>query len=161
MQPSLSVTGVWLAVTRRHRMGLPVFHRSPLPCMPTPLPRRNHWVLSLSRPAARPSPKPGWVGFRNVPFRGLLSVHSRFGLHVRSITRGDLYTEYFNEFVTSFVALVASGRATDWPGVSVFHGRNAIIGTIDGTGGSASHLWPQAENGVRIVVRIDGRGADG
>ena len=50
MRPSLSVTGVWLVVTRHHHMGLPVFRRSPLPCMPTPLPRRNRWVLSLSRP---------------------------------------------------------------------------------------------------------------
>ena len=57
----------------------------------------------------RPSPNVGWVGFRHSPFRGLLSVHSRFGLRVRSITQGDLYAEYFNEFVTSFAALVASG----------------------------------------------------
>jgi VIT family len=37
------------------------------------------------------------------------------GLRVRSISRVDLPTEYFNEFVISFIALVASGRATDWP----------------------------------------------
>ncbi len=30
--------------------------------------------------------------------------------------KGDLYAEYFNAFVTSCAALVASGRATDWPG---------------------------------------------
>ena len=37
-------------------LGLPVFHRSPLPYMPTPLPRRNRWMLSLSRPAATAFP---------------------------------------------------------------------------------------------------------
>ena len=57
-------------------------------------------------------------------FRGLLGVHSRFGLPVRSITQGDFYTEYFNAFVTSCVALVASGRATDWPGGIRTHGRS-------------------------------------
>ncbi len=37
-------------------LGLPAFHRSPLPYMPTPLPRRNRWMLSLSRPAATAFP---------------------------------------------------------------------------------------------------------
>ena len=109
-QPSLTVTGIWLVVTRHHRLGLPVFRQSPLsthadaitPAEPLGCYR------SLVR-WQRPSPNVGWVGFRNAPFRGLLSVHSRFGLRVRSITQGDLYTEYFNEFVTSFAALVASG----------------------------------------------------
>jgi hypothetical protein len=32
--------------------------------------------------------------------------------------------KYFNEFVASFVALVASGRATDWPGGIRTHGRS-------------------------------------
>ena len=63
----------------------------------------------------RPSPKLRRVGFRHMTFRGLLGVHSRFGLPVRSINQGDLYSEYFNEFVASFVAMIASGRATDWP----------------------------------------------
>jgi hypothetical protein len=31
----------------------------------------------------------------------VISCLARFGLHVRSITQGDLYAEYFNEFVTS------------------------------------------------------------
>jgi len=41
MQPSLTVTGLWLVVTCHHRTGLPVFRQSPPPRMPTPLPRRN------------------------------------------------------------------------------------------------------------------------
>ena len=38
-------------------LGLPVFRRLPLPCMPTPLPRRNRWMLSLSRPTTTAFPK--------------------------------------------------------------------------------------------------------
>ena len=38
-------------------LGLPVFRRFPLPCMPTPLPRRNRWMLSLSCPTAAAFPK--------------------------------------------------------------------------------------------------------
>jgi hypothetical protein len=44
------------------------------------------------------------------PFRGLLGVHSRYGLHTRAVTVfRDSFTEGFNRFVTSTVAPVASG----------------------------------------------------
>jgi hypothetical protein len=40
----------------------------------------------------------------------LLSVHSRYGLHTRTVTVfRDSFTEGFNRFVTSTVAPVASG----------------------------------------------------
>jgi hypothetical protein len=39
-------------------------------------------------------------------------------------TSSDFYTEYFNEFVVSFIALVASGRATEGPGGIRTHGRS-------------------------------------
>jgi hypothetical protein len=64
-------------------LGLPVFRRSPLPCMPTPLPRRNRWMLSLSCPTTTAFPKNETGRLPQFPFRGLLSVHSRFGLHGR------------------------------------------------------------------------------
>jgi hypothetical protein len=48
-------------------------------------------AVAISPKRHRPSPKLRRVGFRNMSFRGLLSVHSRFGLHGRSITQGDLY----------------------------------------------------------------------
>jgi len=38
-------------------LGLPVFRRFSLPCMPTPLPRRNRWMLSLSCPTTTAFPK--------------------------------------------------------------------------------------------------------
>ena len=105
-------------------LGFPVFRRFSLPCMPTPLPRRNRWMLSLSRPTSTAFPVNQEGQLPRFPFRGLLGVHSRFGLPVGSITQGDLYAEYFNEFVASFVALVASGRATDWPGGIRTHWRS-------------------------------------
>ena len=53
--------------------------------MPSPLPRRVRWVLRSSRPASsaflvsQASRRP------HHPFRGLLSVHSRYGLHARGV----------------------------------------------------------------------------
>jgi hypothetical protein len=59
--------------------------------MPTPLPRRDRMGAHVAS-----SPLDGglpWKTDRSAPascdFRGLLSVHSRFGLHVRWITRSD------------------------------------------------------------------------
>ena len=45
------------------------------------------------------------------PFRGLLDVYSRYGLHARQIPQRTLYTEGFNRFVTSTVAPIATGRS--------------------------------------------------
>src|SRR3989442_5755321 len=44
------------------------------------------------------------------PFRGLLGVHSRYGLHTRAVTvYRDTLSEGFSHFVTSIAAPVASG----------------------------------------------------
>jgi hypothetical protein len=42
-------------------------------------------------------------------FRGLLSVHSRYGLRIRQVTYMTLYTRGFSRFVTSTTAPVATG----------------------------------------------------
>jgi hypothetical protein len=83
-------------------LGLPVFRRSPLPSMPTPLPRRNRPMLSLSCRAATAFPltQEGRLP-PQVIFRGLLGVHSRFGLPVRSITQGDFCQSTSTHVVTS------------------------------------------------------------
>jgi hypothetical protein len=44
-------------------------------------------------------------------FRGLLSVHFRYGLHARRVARATLYTEGFDGFVTSTAASIATGRS--------------------------------------------------
>jgi hypothetical protein len=58
----------------------------------------------------QPSPK-GLSGRpAHCPFRGLLGVHSRYGLHTRAVTvYRDTLTEGFSHFVTSIAAPVASG----------------------------------------------------
>src|ERR1022692_3910413 len=42
-------------------------------------------------------------------FRGLLSVHSRYGLHTRQVTFMTLYTGGSSRFVTSTTAPIATG----------------------------------------------------
>src|ERR1700745_1388356 len=57
--------------------------------MPPPLPRcsgRAHSSLKLPHPY-QPSPKPLSGRSAHRPFRGLLSVHSRCGLHTRAVTK--------------------------------------------------------------------------
>jgi hypothetical protein len=64
----------------------------------------------------QPSPKgdSGWPAHH--PFRGLLGVHSRYGLHTRAVTvYRDTLTRGFSHFVTSMTAPVASG----WSGCRV------------------------------------------
>src|SRR5450432_3574877 len=48
-RPGLSLTGVRLAVTRRHRWGFPCCSSFPCADMPSPLPRWDRWVGSLVR----------------------------------------------------------------------------------------------------------------
>ena len=79
--------------------------------MLAPLPRRSGWAtFAHSTQPYQPSPKglPGRPAHR--PFRGLLGVHSRYGLHTRAVTvYRDTLTEGFSHFVTSIAAPVASG----------------------------------------------------
>ena len=70
--------------------GFPCCVWSPCACMPSPLPRRNRWVHVAHLPqqtAAFPVSQPGRLP--HYTFRGLLSVHSRYGLHARQVTRCD------------------------------------------------------------------------
>jgi hypothetical protein len=63
-------------------------------------------------------PSPIWQSGRpaHCPFRGLLGVHSRYGLHTRAVTvYRDPLSEGFSHFVTSMTAPVASG----WSGCRV------------------------------------------
>ena len=85
--------------------------------MLSPIPRRSGWAYScsLTQPY-QPSPK--WQSGRpaHCPFRGLLGVHSRYGLHTRAVTvYRDTLSEGFSHFVTSIAAPVASG----WSGCRV------------------------------------------
>ena len=78
-----------VATTPAQRLGV-LFRSFTLPYQPSPI------TLS-GRPA-------------HCPFRGLLGVHSRYGLHTRAVTVfRDTLSEGFSHFVTSMTAPVASG----------------------------------------------------
>src|SRR6266481_3408912 len=97
--------------------GLPCCVR--FPCVhavaTTPAQRLGVLLCSFTHPC---QPSPIWQSGRPVHrhFRGLLGVHSRYGLHTRAVTvYRDTLTVGFSHFVTSMTAPVASG----WSGCRV------------------------------------------
>jgi len=69
------------------------------------------------------------------PFRGLHSVHSRYGLQTRQVAKATLYTRGFSSFVASTTAPIATGWSEpdpgrDFPrcGPAPFHGAHEIWG---------------------------------
>ena len=84
--PRPSLTGVRLTFPRSLQ-GVSRVACASLVYMLSPLPRHSDWDHSCSLTQSyQPSPK--WLSGRPVqrPFRGLLSVHSRYGLHTRAAT---------------------------------------------------------------------------
>ena len=59
----------------------------------------------------RPSHETGAGQLLHHYFRGLLSVHSRYGLPARGPPESGLSIEGFDSFVTSAAAPIASGRS--------------------------------------------------
>ncbi len=81
-----------------------------LRCMPMPLPRRNCKVpISFSSFAAAAFPQLGDGRLPHYSYRGLLSIHSRFGLQLRQVAISDPYTRDSGGFVTSTTPPVATG----------------------------------------------------
>ena len=86
--------------------------------MRSPLPRRSDWAYCFAHFTQPCQPSPKGLSGRPAhrPFRGLLGVHSRYGLHTRAVTVfRDTLSEGFSYFVTSIAAPVASG----WSGCRV------------------------------------------
>src|SRR5207344_732425 len=86
--------------------------------MLSPLPRRSVWAYCFAHFTQPYQPSPIWRSGRPAhrPFRGLLGVHSRYGLHTRAVTvYRDTLSEGFSHFVTSMTAPAASG----WSGCRV------------------------------------------
>src|SRR5271154_2523422 len=86
--------------------------------MLSPLPRRSVWAYCVAHFAQSCQPSPIWRSGRpaHCPFRGLLGVHSRYGLHTRAVTvYRDTLSEGFSHFIISMTAPVASG----WSGCRV------------------------------------------
>ena len=86
--------------------------------MLSPLPRRSDWACCFAHLPQPYQPSPIALSGRpaHCPFRGLLGVHSRYGLHTRAVTvYRDTLIEGFSHFVTSMTAPIASG----WSGCRV------------------------------------------
>ena len=86
--------------------------------MLSPLPRRSGWAYCFAHSPQpyQPSPKTPSGRPAHCPFRGLLGVHLRYGLHTRAATVfRDTLSEGFSHFVTSMTTPVASG----WSGCRV------------------------------------------
>ena len=96
-RPGLPLAGSRLP-RARHRQDFPCCYAFHLPCMPAPLPRRKpagaHVALFPARSAAFPYSQEGRLPRH--PFRGLLSVHSRSGLHGRRAAQGGPLPVCFN-----------------------------------------------------------------
>jgi hypothetical protein len=93
-------------------------------------------------------------------FRGLLGVHSRYGLHTRTVTVfRDSFTEGFNRFVTSTVAPVASGWSICRVGFSPtgkappYHGAPRYLPVMTVKSGSAS-----CANAPTALRQVNGEG---
>src|SRR5271156_4259712 len=100
-----------------HAKGLPVLRALPLCtcCRHYPGAATGRPACSFTQPY---QPSPIWQSGRPAhrPFRGLLGVHSRYGLHTRAVTVfRDTLTRGFSHFVTSMTAPVAPG----WSGCRV------------------------------------------
>src|ERR1700736_3728508 len=115
--PGLSLTGFRL-VLADHAMGLPVLRTLSLcTCRRNSPGAASERIASLVPIQTYQSSPIGLSGRpAHCPFRGLLGVHSRYGLHTRAVTvYRDTLTRGFSHFVTSMTAPVASG----WSGCRV------------------------------------------
>src|SRR5580704_2352842 len=89
--------------------------------MLSPLPRRSSWASCFAHFTQPCQPSPKGLSGRPAhrPFRGLLGVHSRYGLHTRAVTiYRDTHPGGFSYFVTSIAAPVASGWSNCRVGLS-------------------------------------------
>ena len=79
-------------------------------------PGRTERTCSLVLPSRlRPSPTNWRVSSCITLFRGLLSVHSRYGLQTRGVAIATLSIEGFGGFVTSTAAPIATGWTNQLP----------------------------------------------
>ena len=74
----------------------------------------NPFAHTVASASAFPVRKAGRL--LHYPFRGLLSVHLRYGLHAHRVAIATLCTEGFSGFVTSTAASIVTGRNEPAPG---------------------------------------------
>ena len=118
--------------------------------MLSPLPRRSDWAYCFAHFTQPCQPSPIWQSGRpaHCPFRGLLGVHSRYGLHTRAVTVfRDTLSEGFSHFVTSIAAPVASG----WSGCRVGFAPTGKRRLFTAHATIGHHSWPVARPGIQNI----------
>src|SRR5215475_6598604 len=89
----------------------------PFACMPSPIPRQDWWNLfARTIPSTSAFPEIGAGRLLHQRFRGLLSVHSRYGLHAHRVAFATFCTRGFSSLVASPAALIATGWSEPVPG---------------------------------------------
>jgi hypothetical protein len=110
MRPVLSLAGVRLGHAPT-AWGLPCCVRSPCADMPSPVPRWDHRRdrVAPRKPvtAAFPVSVPGRLPHQ--VFRGLLGVHSRYGLPARGAAHSGPFHQRLRQFCYLHAALIATG----------------------------------------------------
>ena len=102
---------------RDHRWDFPCCAWSPLRTCRRQYPGRSDGTCSLVRfHSLRPSHELGAGRLLHHYFRGLLSVHSRYGLHARRVALATLCTRGSSSLVASTAALIATGWSETVPG---------------------------------------------
>src|SRR6202795_5213120 len=131
--------------------------------MLSPLPRHSDWAYCFAHFTLPYQPSPITLSGRpaHCPFRGLLGVHSRYGLHTRAVTVfRDTLSEGFSHFVTSMTAPVASGWSVRRVGFAPTGKRRLV--TAHGQSGlwevvRPSHIWVCAVILARAVADLEAR----
>src|SRR6267378_1420755 len=126
-----------------------------------PLPRCSGWAYSsLISPSRVSLPRKGSPGRpAHRPFRGMLGVHSRCGLHTRAVTVfRDPLSEGFRHFVASMPAPVASGWSES-PGGPRTHWRR-LVTAHPLSGHCPAVPQPTQLGGERTILVDDALSAD-
>src|SRR5215467_7756947 len=89
----------------------------PFARMPSPIPRQDRWNLfARTIPSTSAFPETGAGRLLHQRFRGLLRVHSRYGLRACRVAIATFCTRGFSSLVASTAALIATGWSEPVPG---------------------------------------------
>jgi len=95
-------------------------------CMPSPLPRQTRWDLfARAVPSASAFPVSQAGRRLHYPFRGLLSVHSRYGLHARRVAMRPSSPKAPTASLPPPSLRLLPGGANQFPGGTCTHCRPA------------------------------------
>ena len=153
--PDLSLAGIRLVIPD-HALRLPVLRTRSLCtcCRHYPGAATGRLFRSFTLPY-QPSPITLSGRPAHCPFRGLLGVHSRYGLHTRAVTVfRDTLIEGFSHFVTSMTAPIASGWSGRRVGLAPT-GKRRLVTAHGRSGQNDAHAHYFADTrGRRDCIRL-------